>query len=403
MLHHSMVSPSNLNFNTEEDFIDDTFAVKHADRLKQLAQLKPASFDRNANEIQCRLKQLFAQHYDGPEIEKKPQHVAIHDSPHLHFTPENTALSPNLSPKSILSNDNSPAGAFDSRSSSDNSGFYYKDALANAKQAGHKDFTSMASFMPSTSPRIAPVVDVAADKIEHAFPVEGSTAPFPPQPHNSPIGRAPEARNATANNPNDHLLLPIKQILSILGIPFITAPADAEAQCAFLGENNVVDYVSTEDSDVFLFGKVNVVRHLFSARKTPVLFKASDIAEKLGLDRFRLISFAMLVGCDCTPGLPTIGRVKALLVLKDSIFDSMDNSEDCAQRLKKQFPRYDGGMQSFPEASVIEYFSSPSVNTDLRQFIWEKPNREDFAAFLSARLGLCAPEVTQFLKLAGFI
>lgn len=401
MLHHSVAFPSSVGFNSGETLLDDTFAGKHVDRLGPLAQAKSASVDGNANEIQRRLQQLLAQHHDKPQAVKKSQHVATHDSSHSTSTADDAASSSALFPECRLESDGNPAAVSDSRSSSASSNF--DSASISAKRAEYKDLTSMAGFMPDTPPKATPMPNEILDGIEPApLPAAEPTAPFLLQPYSSPARVAPGARNAVADNPNDHLLLPIKRILSILGIPFITAPADAEAQCAFLGENNVVDYVSTEDSDVFLFGKANVVRHLFSARNAPVLFKSSSIAEQLGLDRFRLISFAMLVGCDYTQGLPTVGKAKALRVLKSSAFDNMANAEDCVQCLARQFPRCDG-VQSFPEASVIEYFSSPLVNADLRQFIWEKPNQKDFEGFLSADLGLCAAEVAQLSKLASSI
>jgi DNA excision repair protein ERCC-5 len=43
----------------------------------------------------------------------------------------------------------------------------------------------------------------------------------------------------------------------------VDSPGEAEAQCAFLEMNNLVDGVLTEDSDVFLFGARSVFRNFF--------------------------------------------------------------------------------------------------------------------------------------------
>lgn len=40
----------------------------------------------------------------------------------------------------------------------------------------------------------------------------------------------------------------------MFGLPYIIAPMEAEAQCAWLNANGLVDGVVTDDNDAFLFG-----------------------------------------------------------------------------------------------------------------------------------------------------
>lgn len=53
----------------------------------------------------------------------------------------------------------------------------------------------------------------------------------------------------------------------MFGLPYIIAPMEAEAQCAYMEINNLVDGVVTDDSDVFLFGARNVYKNIFDDRK----------------------------------------------------------------------------------------------------------------------------------------
>ena len=47
----------------------------------------------------------------------------------------------------------------------------------------------------------------------------------------------------------------------MFGLPYIIAPMEAEAQCAWLDAADLVDGVVTDDNDVFLFGGQHVYRY----------------------------------------------------------------------------------------------------------------------------------------------
>lgn len=49
--------------------------------------------------------------------------------------------------------------------------------------------------------------------------------------------------------------------------PSPSAVLQAEAQCAWLEANGLVDGVVTDDNDVFLFGARHVYRHIFESKK----------------------------------------------------------------------------------------------------------------------------------------
>lgn len=53
----------------------------------------------------------------------------------------------------------------------------------------------------------------------------------------------------------------------MFGLPYIIAPMEAEAQCAYMEMTNLVDGVVTDDSDVFLFGARSVYKNIFDDRK----------------------------------------------------------------------------------------------------------------------------------------
>jgi DNA excision repair protein ERCC-5 len=111
------------------------------------------------------------------------------------------------------------------------------------------------------------------------------------------------------------MIAQIQTLLRHFGIPYITAPMEAEAQCAKLAELGLVDGIITDDSDVFLFGGIQCFKNIFNDAKYAECFVLSDVERELSLTRERLISLAYLLGSDYTIGLPGVGPVVALELL----------------------------------------------------------------------------------------
>ena len=63
-----------------------------------------------------------------------------------------------------------------------------------------------------------------------------------------------------ADSPTNEMYGECQELLQMFGLPYIIAPMEAEAQCAWLDEANLVDGVVTDDNDVFLFGGQHVYR-----------------------------------------------------------------------------------------------------------------------------------------------
>jgi flap endonuclease-1 len=53
-----------------------------------------------------------------------------------------------------------------------------------------------------------------------------------------------------------------KKMLSLMGIPVVQAPGEAEAQCSYLNKIGKVDAVCTEDTDSIVFGTQLLLREL---------------------------------------------------------------------------------------------------------------------------------------------
>ncbi|KAJ8964829.1 hypothetical protein NQ314_004637 [Rhamnusium bicolor] len=107
----------------------------------------------------------------------------------------------------------------------------------------------------------------------------------------------------------------MKDLLELFGVPYIVAPMEAEAQCAFLDEIELTDGTITDDSDIWLFGGRTVYKNFFNQSKYVMEFKAEDIKHNFKLTREQMILFALLVGSDYTTGIQGVGPVTALEIL----------------------------------------------------------------------------------------
>ncbi|KAK1392744.1 Flap endonuclease GEN-like 2 [Heracleum sosnowskyi] len=102
-----------------------------------------------------------------------------------------------------------------------------------------------------------------------------------------------------------------------LGIPCIISLEEAEAQCAVLNSESLCDGCFTSDSDIFLFGARTVYRDICLGEGGYVVcYEMNDIETKLGFGRNSLITLALLLGSDYTPGVHKLGQEAACQIVK---------------------------------------------------------------------------------------
>ncbi|KAJ6372093.1 hypothetical protein OIU77_002420 [Salix suchowensis] len=105
-----------------------------------------------------------------------------------------------------------------------------------------------------------------------------------------------------AESVSNEMFAECQELLQMFGLPYIIAPMEAEAQCAYMELANYVDGTVTDDSDVFLFGAQSVHKNIFDDRKYVETYLMKDIENQLGLSREKLIRMALLLGSDYTEG-----------------------------------------------------------------------------------------------------
>ncbi|KAG8073932.1 hypothetical protein GUJ93_ZPchr0006g42684 [Zizania palustris] len=129
------------------------------------------------------------------------------------------------------------------------------------------------------------------------------------------LGNERRKLESHAESVSSEMFAECQELLQMFGLPYIIAPMEAEAQCAYMEMNNLVDGVVTDDSDVFLFGARNVYKNIFDDRKYVETYLMKDIESELGITREQLIRMALLLGSDYTEGISGIGIVNAIEVV----------------------------------------------------------------------------------------
>ncbi len=124
------------------------------------------------------------------------------------------------------------------------------------------------------------------------------------------------------------VLADAKRLLSLMGIPWLEALEDGEAQASFMAAKGDVWAVGSKDYDCLLFGAPILARYLtltgreyLPSKKTsrpliPELVKLADNLEALGISREQLVDLALLVGTDFNEGVMGIGPKKGLALVR---------------------------------------------------------------------------------------
>lgn len=192
-------------------------------------------------------------------------------------------------------------------------------------------------------------------------------------------------------------------LLGLFGLPYITAPMEAEAQCAELVRLGLVDGIVTDDSDCFLFGGTRIYKNMFNQAKFVECYLTSDLEKEFDLTRDKLISVAQLLGSDYTEGLPGVGPVTALEIISE--FGSLDNfrewwdgvqantitkADDASIPFRKKFRRNATKLflpPAFPDKRVEIAYEKPEVDSDSQGFQWGVPDLDALRGYLMATIG----------------
>jgi len=182
-----------------------------------------------------------------------------------------------------------------------------------------------------------------------------------------------------------------KDLLRLMGIPFLQAPGEGEAQAAHMAAKGDVRYVISQDYDTLLFGTPTLVRNLTVSGKrkirgrtvtvNPERIILSDLLGGMHLTREQLIEIGILIGTDFNEGVTGIGPKTALkLVQKGEFF----------HKIREKMPDFD------PEP-IRDLFLHPAV-TDSYELTWGRPDVEGIVQLLCGSYDFSEERVRKALE-----
>ncbi|HVH14986.1 MAG TPA: flap endonuclease-1 [Candidatus Angelobacter sp.] len=172
------------------------------------------------------------------------------------------------------------------------------------------------------------------------------------------------------------------RLLDYLGVPYVQAPSEGEAQAAYMAARGDVWAAASQDYDSLLFGATKLVRNLAISGKRklpmreayvqvdPEIVELAATLESLTLTQEQLIDLGILIGTDFNPdGFKGIGPKTALKLLREN-----STIESIAQK--------DLDFQPPPNLNRIrQIFIQPEVTSDYNLH-WREPQTEELVRFL---------------------
>lgn len=171
-----------------------------------------------------------------------------------------------------------------------------------------------------------------------------------------------------------------KSLLDYMGIPWVQAPSEGEAEAAFLTSKGTAWSTVSQDYDALLFGSPRLIRNLtISGRRRlpgkniyidihPELIELHNILNAYSITREQLVDIGIMLGTDFNEGFRGVGVVTALKYIKK--YGTLDKVKELKEKI-----------QLIDYESIRKIFLSPEVKEiDTPQ--WKPPDKESVVRFL---------------------
>jgi flap endonuclease-1 len=183
-----------------------------------------------------------------------------------------------------------------------------------------------------------------------------------------------------ATTMKDYMIPDSKKVLDLMGLPWVQAPSEGEAQAAYMNKKGDADYCASQDYDSLLFGANKLLRNVtISGRRrrgkvfievVPEVVELPKTLSECELTYEQLIDVGILIGTDFNPdGVKGIGPKTALKLIKQ--YGTLENALPHIENVNF--------ADKIPEIQQI--FLHPDV-TDNYRIDWKNPDEAGLIDFL---------------------
>lgn len=199
-----------------------------------------------------------------------------------------------------------------------------------------------------------------------------------------------------------------KALLDRMGVAYINAPSEGEAQASIMCRQELVYAAASQDYDTMLFGAPRVVRNLtFSGRRKlpkknvyinvePEMMDFDETLQNLGISHKQLIWLGILLGTDYNDGIRGVGPKTALKMAKAAA--SMD---DIKAQIKEKFK----AEFELDIKEVEAMFTNPEVKEfekdDVEKLLDKKGSRSELVEFMCEEHGFSHERIDKFADRLG--
>ncbi len=179
----------------------------------------------------------------------------------------------------------------------------------------------------------------------------------------------------------DYMLGDSQKLLELMGLPWVQAPGEGEAQAAHMTKKGDSDYCASQDYDSLLFGAPRLLRNVtISGRRrrgkvmvevVPEVVELAKTLQGCGLTYEQLIDVGILIGTDFNPdGIEGIGPKTALKLIRQH------------GTLENALPFIKNAVFPCKPCEIREIFLHPKV-TDQYRLEWKEPDEQGIVDFMS--------------------
>ena len=171
-----------------------------------------------------------------------------------------------------------------------------------------------------------------------------------------------------------------KKLLDAMGLPYVQAPSEGEAQAAYITEQDEVWASASQDYDSLLFGSPVLIRNLtITGRRKlpgksiyvnvePEVIKLQQVLEENSITKEQLVEIGILIGTDYNEGVKGVGPKTALKEIKEG------KSLEEIYKEHKSEPEFD--LQE-----LKDIFLKPDITKDYK-LEWRKADKDKMTELL---------------------